>query len=213
MTERLEPVSAHADPIPRFGDRRRMRIGLLGGSFNPAHEGHRHVAEMAMRRLRLDQVWLLVSPGNPLKSDNGMAPFADRLTGAARIADGRRVVASGIEATFRTRYTVDTMQLLMRRFPAARFVWIMGADILEQLPRWRRWLDMVRRLAFVVLPRPSYSHRALAGHAAHRLRAKRRPAREAALLPGAAPGWVFLPGRQTAISATAIRQASEGPVP
>ena len=86
------------DPIPKFGDCRRMRIGLLGGSFNPAHEGHRHVAELAMRRLRLDQVWLLVSPGNPLKPTAGMAPFADRLASAARIADGRRVLASGTEA-------------------------------------------------------------------------------------------------------------------
>lgn len=188
-----------------------MRIGLLGGSFNPAHEGHRLVAELAMRRLRLDQVWLLVSPGNPLKPQDGMAPFAERLAGAGRIADGRRVVASGIEATLRTRYTVDTMRLLMQRFAAVRFVWIMGADILEELPRWRRWPDIVRRLAFVVLPRPSYSHRALAGQAAHRLRAERRPAREAALLPGDAPGWVFLPGRQTAVSATAIRRAAKDP--
>jgi nicotinate-nucleotide adenylyltransferase len=190
-----------------------MRVGLLGGSFNPAHEGHRLVAGLAMRRLRLDQVWLLVSPGNPLKPTTGMAPFADRLAAAARIADGRRILASGIEDAFRTRYTVDTMRLLIRRFPRTRFVWIMGADLLEQLPRWRRWTDIVRRLAFVVLPRPSYSHRALAGQAAHRLRAGRRPASEAVLLPGAAPGWVFLPGRQNAASATAIRRAAEGPVP
>jgi len=206
-------VTLSLDPIPKFGDRRRMRVGLLGGSFNPAHEGHRHVAELALRRLRLDQVWLLVSPGNPLKPTGGMAPLADRVAGAARIADGRRLVVSGIEAAFRTRYTVDTMRLLLLRFPGVQFVWIMGADILEQLPRWRQWNDIVRRLAFVVLPRPSYSHRALAGQAAHRLRAGRRPAREAPLLPGAAPGWVFLPGRQTAASATAIRQAAEGQVP
>lgn len=189
-----------------------MRVGLLGGSFNPAHAGHRHIAEMALKRLRLDQIWLLVSPGNPLKASNGMAPFAVRLAGAGAIGDGRRVVASGIEAAFGTRYTVDTMRVLLRRFPNARFVWIMGADILEQLPRWRRWGDIVQRLAFVVLPRPRYSNRALAGQAAHRLRAARRPAREAPLLPGAAPGWVFLPGRQNAISATAIRQAAEGSV-
>ena len=190
-----------------------MRVGLLGGSFNPAHAGHRHVAELAMRRLRLDQVWLLVSPGNPLKPAAGMAPLATRLAGAASIADGRRVVATAIEAAFRTRYTVDTMRQLVRRFPRVRFVWIMGADILQQLPHWRSWLDIARRVAFVVLPRPGYSHRALAGQAAHRLRAGRRPVSEAALLPGAAPGWVFLPGRQTAISATAIRRAAEGPVP
>jgi nicotinate-nucleotide adenylyltransferase len=201
-----------AEPIPRFGDRRRMRVGLLGGSFNPAHAGHRHLAELALRRLRLDQVWLLVSPGNPLKPRTGMAPLADRLAGAAAIGDRRRVLASGIEAAFRTRYTVDTLRQLLRRFPRVRFVWIMGADLLEQLPRWRRWRDIVRHLAFVVLPRPGYSHRALAGQAAHRLRAERRAAREAPLLPGAAPGWIFLPARQTAISATAIRQATEGTV-
>jgi nicotinate-nucleotide adenylyltransferase len=205
-------MGAAADPIPRFGDRRRMRVGLLGGSFNPAHAGHRHVAELALRRLRLDQVWLLVSPGNPLKARTGMAPFAQRLAGAARTGDGHRVVASGIEAAFHTRYTVDTMRVLLRRFPCVRFVWIMGADILVQLPRWRRWPDIVRRLAFVVLPRPGYTNRALAGLAAHRLRAARRPARQAPLLPGSAPAWAFLPGRQTAISATAIRQAAEGTV-
>ena len=141
-----------------------------------------------------------------------MAPFSDRLAGASRIAVGRRLVATGIEGALKKRYTVDTMRLLLRRFPNARFVWIMGADILEQLPRWRRWTDIVRRLAFVVLPRPRYSNRALAGQAAHRLRAERRPAREAPLLAGAAPGWLFLPGQQTAISATAIRQAAEGTV-
>jgi nicotinate-nucleotide adenylyltransferase len=205
MPDRIEPV-------PKFGDRRRTRVGLLGGSFNPAHEGHRHVAELALRRLRLDQVWLLVSPGNPLKSTAGMASFADRLASAARIGDGRRVVASGIEALFGTRFTVDTMRLLLRRFPLVRFVWIMGADILEQLPRWRRWADIVRWLAFVVFPRPCYNNRALAGQAAHRLGAWRRPGREALLLPGAAPGWAFLPSRQIAISASAIRKAVEGTV-
>src|ERR1700722_3728277 len=157
--------------IPRFGDRRRIRVGLLGGSFNPAHEGHRHVAELALRQLRLDQVWLLVSPGNPLKPIDGMAPLADRLAGAARIGDGRRVVATGVEAALGTRYTVDTLRVLLRRFPRARFVWIMGADILEQFPHWRRWMDIVCRLPLVVLPRPRYTNRALAGQAAHRLRA------------------------------------------
>jgi nicotinate-nucleotide adenylyltransferase len=198
--------------IPRFGDRRQIRVGLLGGSFNPAHEGHRHVAELALRQLRLDQIWLLVSPGNPLKPVDGMAPLVDRLAGAARIGDGRRVVATGIEAALGTRYTVDTLRVLLRRFPRVRFVWIMGADILEQFPHWRRWMDIARHLPLVVLPRPRYTNRALAGQAAHRLRAARRPVREAPLLPGAPPGWVFLPGRQTAVSATAIRQAAEGTV-
>lgn len=167
---------------------------------------------MALRRLRLDQVWLMVSPGNPLKPCVGMAPLAERLAGAQKIADGRRMLATGIEAAFRTRYTVDTLRLLLKRFANVRFVWIMGADILQQLPRWRRWQEITERLAFVVLPRPSYTYRALAGQAAHRLRAVRRPVREAVLLPGDSPGWAFLPGRQSALSATAIRQASEGTV-
>ena len=171
------------------------------------------MAELALRQLRLDQVWLLVSPGNPLKSREGMAPFFERLASASRIADGRRIVASGIEAAFSTRYTVDTMRFLLRRFPRAEFVWIMGADILVQLPRWRRWQAIVQYMPFVVLPRPNYSRRALAGQVAHRLRATRRPPREAALLPGAAPGWTFLPGRQNATSATIIRLAAKGTVP
>jgi nicotinate-nucleotide adenylyltransferase len=171
------------------------------------------VAQLARRRLRLDQVWLLVSPGNPLKPRDGMAPFRDRLASARGMTDGRRIVASGIEAALNTRYTVDTLRLLRRRFPRARFVWIMGADILEQLPRWRRWLDIVGLMPFVVLPRPNYNHRALAGLAARRLRTHRRPAAESVLLPGRAPGWVFLPERQNTLSATAIRQAAEGHVP
>ncbi|MFL5281825.1 MAG: nicotinate-nucleotide adenylyltransferase [Rhodopila sp.] len=201
------------DPLPRFGDRRRIRVGLLGGSFNPAHDGHRHVAEMARKRLRLDQVWLLVSPGNPLKPRAGMAPLAKRLATARRFAYGRRVLATGIEAEFGTRYTVDTLRALQLRFPRVRFVWIMGADILTQLPKWRRWLDITGRLAFVVLPRPGYTYPALAGQAAHRLGASRRPAREATLLPGRSPGWMFLPGPEIDLSATAIRQAAEGNVP
>jgi nicotinate-nucleotide adenylyltransferase len=162
--------------------------------------------------LRLDQVWLLVSPGNPLKPRDGMAPFAQRLAGAARIADGRRVVASGIEAVLGTRFTLDTLRLLRRLFPRVRFVWIMGADILVEMPRWRRWTEIAGLMPFAVLPRPDYNQRALAGQAAHRLRAARRVAREAPLLPGVAPGWVFLPVRQTAASATAIRNAAKGTV-
>lgn len=166
------------------------------------------MADLAIRRLRLDQVWLLVSPGNPLKPRKGMAPFAQRLASAAAIGDGRRIVATGLEAAFHTRYTVDTLRELMRRFPRVGFVWIMGADILQELPRWRRWLDIVRRVPFVVLPRPSYTHRALAGQAAHRLGRWRRPVRQARLLPNDPPGWAFLPARQNATSATAIRAAT-----
>ena len=104
--------------IPRYGHRHRLRVGLLGGSFNPAHEGHLHVARQAMTHLRLDQLWLMVSPGNPLKPTNGMAPFAQRLASAENIADGRRIIATDIEQRLGTRYTKDTMRALTRRFPA-----------------------------------------------------------------------------------------------
>jgi nicotinate-nucleotide adenylyltransferase len=191
-----------------------MRIGLLGGSFNPAHQGHRHVADLALRRLRLDQVWLMVSPGNPLKPVDGMAPFAERLASARRVADGRRLVATGIEAALATRYTVDTLRELRRRFPRACFVWLMGADNLHQLPRWRGWLAIARAMPFAVLPRPGYNNRALAGRAAKRLGSARLPARRASLLAGSrAPAWIFLPVPQHAASASAIRAAGKGEVP
>ena len=189
-----------------------MRVGLLGGSFNPAHAGHRHIAALALRRLRLDQVWLLVSPGNPLKPRDGMAPLAMRLAGARAIADGRRVVASAIEAMLGTRFTIDTLRLLLRRFPRVRFVWLMGADLLSQLPRWRRWEQMLRCIPVAVLPRPGYTRQALAGQAARRMRHARRRERAAATLPGEAPGWVLLTAPQNAVSATAIRAGTKGAV-
>ena len=190
-----------------------MRIGLLGGSFNPAHAGHRHIIELARHRLRLDQVWLLVSPGNPLKPERGMAPFAQRMASAQRIADGRRVIASAIETVFGTRYTIDTLRRLLRQFPRARFVWLMGADIVAQLPHWRRWLDFARRIPIAVLPRPGYNYRALSSRAAHRFARARWSARSAAALAErVAPAWVFLQAPQHAASATVIR-AIEGAEP
>jgi len=190
-----------------------MRIGLLGGSFNPAHAGHRHVIDLAQHRLRLDQVWLLVSPGNPLKPQFGMAPLAQRLASARGIADGRRVIASAIEAVFGTRYTIDTLRRLLRQFPRVRFVWLMGADILEEWPRWRRWVAFVRRVPLAVLPRPGHNLRALSSRAARRFAHARRTLRSAAVLSEqAAPAWVFLCGPQHAASATAIR-ATEGAMP
>lgn len=200
-----------------WGDRRRRRIGLLGGSFNPAHAGHLHVAHRVRRALRLDEVWLMVSPGNPLKPARGMAPFRDRLASAQRIADGRRIRATGIEAALGTRYSVETLRQLRRRFPRARFVFVIGADNLWQLPRWQGWRDIVAHTPVAVLPRPGWTRRALAGQAAHRLARHRR--RPAALLSGPACGhappayghapWCFVPAAEHAASATAIRAAMQ----
>ena len=182
-------------------------MGLLGGSFNPAHAGHRHVAEIALRRLQLDQVWLLVSPGNPLKPTTGMAPFADRLASARRLSRNPHILATGIESHLHTRYTVDTLRALKIRFPKVRFVWLMGADNLVQLPAWNEWLEIARLVPFAVLPRPTYNPRALAGQAARRLRPARLPDHSApALADRPPPAWVFLPVRQNHLSATAIRK-------
>jgi nicotinate-nucleotide adenylyltransferase len=201
------PVKPYTVTLPRFGDRRAIRIGILGGSFNPAHAGHLDLARVAMKRLRLQQVWLLVSPGNPLKQAAGMAPVAARLASARGIADGRRIIATDIERHLHTRYTIDTLRGLRRRFPRATFIWLMGADNLTQLPRWRGWLDIARHTPFAVMPRPTYNHRALAGQAARRLRAGRITAQHApALACSGASGWVFLGARQNPLSATQLRQ-------
>ena len=153
-----------------------------------------------------------MSPGNPLKPRAGMAPLAARLESARKIADGRRIVATGIEASLGTRYTADTLHALRRRFPRAQFVWVMGADNLEQLSRWRRWRDIAAAMPFAVIPRPTYNHRALASPAARGLRGSRRNACLAPALAGMAPpAWVFLPAPQNAASASAIRAARPGP--
>lgn len=159
-----------------------------------------------MRALRLDQVWLLVSPGNPLKPGTDMAAFADRLASARRIADGRRIVATAIEADLGTRRTADTMKQLKRRFPRARFVWLMGADNLAQLPRWHRWKRITGAMPMAVLPRPGTTRRALAGRAAHVLRHARIDACRATGLPGTRPpAWTWLPVRENPLSATELR--------
>ena len=158
MLDRAQLAPAGGAPS-RFGDRRRIAIGLLGGSFNPAHAGHEHIARQAMATLGLDQVWLLVTPGNPLKIRAGEAtPVELRLATARRLADGRRVLATDIERHLGTRFTRDTIRALQRRFPLARFVWLMGADSFRDFPRWRAWADIARAVPFAVFPRPSYNH-------------------------------------------------------
>src|SRR5262249_39765314 len=123
---------------------RHRRIGLLGGSFNPAHSGHLHISLLALQRLGLDEVWWLVSPQNPLKPAKGVAPSARRRGGAAALAGGRKGIrVSAIEATLGTTYTADTIRALRRRFPRTQFVWLMGGDNLVQLPRWQRWQEIV----------------------------------------------------------------------
>jgi nicotinate-nucleotide adenylyltransferase len=207
----VKPASAlcrHA-PLPVWGDGRRGAIGILGGSFNPAHEGHRHIALAALKRLGLSAVWLMVSPGNPLKPTDGMGAFADRLASARVIAGGHpRIVPTDIEARIGTRYTRQTLSVLRRRFRRARLVWLMGADNQVQIPRWQGWRRIFDMLPVVVFPRPGWTRAALAGLATRRMARARKPASAAKAIPTmAAPAWVFLPGREHPASATMIRAA------
>lgn len=182
-------------------------IGLLGGSFNPAHGGHLHISRLALDRLRLDEVWWLVSPQNPLKPLAGMAPLARRLEAARKVAAGEgRIRVTDIERELATSYTVDTLEALAGRFPAARMVWIMGADNLVQLPRWKGWRTLFRNVPIAVFARPKYSSRALSGRAARRFAAARvRETRAAKLVDMKPPAWVFMRTPMVADSASRIR--------
>lgn len=169
------------------------------------------MAERARSALGLDEVWLLVSPGNPLKAVAGMAPFPVRFSSAARIADGRRFRAVALEHVWGTRFTRDTLILLRRKFPRAHFVWLMGADVLAELSKWRRWEDVIRSVPFAVLPRPGFTRAALAGRVARRFAAFRLPRHAGKLLKAQKPpAWVFLAGPENPASASAIRATRRG---
>ena len=178
-------------------------IGLLGGSFNPAHEGHRHLSLEALKRLRLHQVWWLVSPQNPLKPARGMASLERRLERARQVARHPRIRVSDLERRLGTRYTVDTLRALRRRFRGLRFVWLMGADNLSQIPGWKGWTEIFRLTPIAVFDRPPYARDALAGRAAQAFRhARVAPG----LIAGAEPpAWAFVRMKPHPASATAIR--------
>lgn len=185
------------------------RIGLMGGSFNPAHGGHRFVALQALRALNLDEVWWLVSPGNPLKEAAGdMAPYAARVDSARAVARHAPIRVSTVEAKLGTRYTVDLLEKLPRLYPKRRFVWIMGADNLGGFHRWKRWRDIARAVPIAVVARPGYDGDALASPAMGWLRRAVRPAGQARRWDEwRLPGLVLLRFRPDRRSATGIRAA------
>jgi nicotinate-nucleotide adenylyltransferase len=183
-----------------------MRVGLLGGSFNPAHVGHCRISAIALNRLGLDAVWWLVSPQNPLKPVAGMPRMEERAAAARTMARDPRITVSMIEAQLGTSFTADTLRALHQRFGAMRFVWLMGADNLSQIPRWRHWRGIFENTPVAVFARPSYSFRAIAGRAASVFAAARQPADGAARLADCVPpAWVFLWDAHEASSATALR--------
>ncbi len=185
------------------------RTGLLGGSFNPAHRGHRGITLAAIRALDLDEAWWLVSPGNPLKAGApDMAPFAARLASARRMARRAPIRASDIEVRLGTRYTLDTLRKLRRRYPKRRFIWLMGADNLAQFDRWRGWREIARTMPIAVIARPGYDDDALASVAMGWLRRFQRPADQASdWTTWRLPALVLLHFRPDPTSATAARAA------
>jgi nicotinate-nucleotide adenylyltransferase len=179
---------------------------MFGGSFNPPHEAHLAVSRLAMRRLGLDRVWWLVTPGNPLKDTRALPPLADRIKAARHVAAHPRIDVTDLEAAIGTRFTADTIAWLTQRFPAVRFVWIMGADNLAQFDRWQNWRAIAEAVPIAVVDRFGASYAATSSPSAQALvnaRIRERDARS--LADRRPPAWVYLHGLKSSLSSTAIR--------
>ncbi|MBS0408469.1 MAG: nicotinate-nucleotide adenylyltransferase [Proteobacteria bacterium] len=184
-----------------------MKVGLYGGSFNPAHEGHAHVAETALRRLGLDRVIWLVSPQNPLKPSHETDALTRRLWGALRYAEGPSMIVSDAETRLGSQYTIDTLRALKARFPGVHFVWIMGADSLATFHRWRGWTQIMRTTPVAVVSRPWIALKSRFSPAARRFSHARIPSAAARTLPfRKPPAWVYLRGPLHFASSTALRR-------
>ncbi|HET7851724.1 MAG TPA: nicotinate-nucleotide adenylyltransferase [Methyloceanibacter sp.] len=191
-----------------------MRIGLLGGSFNPAHAAHRHISLAALKRLGLDQVWWLVSPGNPLK-DAGQAPDLEaRIATARAVARHPKIVVTGFEAARRSAYTIDTIRFLRRRHPTVDFVWLMGADNLASFHRWRAWEELFSLVPIAVLDRPGYRLKARASKAAQRFAYAALDETDTRGLAGMEPpAWTLLTLPLSSLSSTRLRGGEEAAPP
>ncbi|WP_375415023.1 nicotinate-nucleotide adenylyltransferase [uncultured Bradyrhizobium sp.] len=194
--------TSHEIPLHADG----MRIGLLGGSFNPPHAAHRAISQFAIKRLKLDRVWWLVTPGNPLKEAASYHDLNARADAARKMADDPRIDVSCLESVIGTRYTEDTISYLRRRCSGAHFVWIMGADNLAQFHHWQNWRRIASEVPMAVIDRPPQGFRALAAPAARALARYRIAERDAGgLARRRAPAWVFLTGLKSSLSSTGLR--------
>jgi nicotinate-nucleotide adenylyltransferase len=183
-----------------------MRIGLFGGTFDPPHQAHLAASLLALKRLKLDRVWWLVTPGNPLKNTRGLAPLPARIAAARTLTSHPRIDITGLEAVIKTRYTYDTILWLLARCPGVRFVWIMGADNLRSFHRWQKWRKITELVPIVVIDRLGPSLYAAASPAGNVLARYRIPEYNAASLPDRkAPIWAFLHGLKSPLSSTALR--------
>lgn len=186
-----------------------MRVGLFGGSFNPAHEGHAHVAETAVQRLDLDRVVWLVSPQNPLKDARDSAPLDQRMASARTAAVGPAMTVSDFENRIGVWWTIDTLRALTARHPGVRFVWLMGSDNLATFHKWRGWTDIMRLMPVAVIARPGSLLDSRTSPAAARFARARLPSDQARLLPDMqAPAWTYLTAPLNHRSSTAIREAA-----
>lgn len=204
LNTQSQPVIWRMNPLalPRSAH---VKIGLLGGSFNPAHEGHRQISLDVWRALGLRAVWWLVSPQNPLKSKAGTPPVPVRLAACEQLLrQTPQLVPTDIETRMRTQYTLHTLRKLKARWPAVQFVWVMGADNLAQFHRWKCWRQMAKMVPMVVVDRAPFSHHCLRNRAALTLASTRRPAR--ALTQKKQGVWTILFGRRYAQSSTALRK-------
>lgn len=187
-----------------------MCIGLYGGSFNPAHEGHRHVAQTALKRLELDQVWCMVTPGNPLKDNDTLPSQQRRMAQTAQVMDHPAIKVTGFEATIGTRYSAQTIRYLQARRPQIRFVWLMGADNLHLFHHWRHWQDIFLQIPIAIIDRPSYSLSPLYAKAAQHFAPWRIAEAKARHLPRTkSPAWTFLYGPRSSLSSTSLRNAAK----
>lgn len=187
----------------------RARIGLLGGSFNPAHAGHRLISEMALKQLKLDKVWWLVSPGNPIKSHDNLASLKDRVKLAEDISNHRQIEITSFESSLPTSYTAQTIKFLNRRYPSVNFVWLMGADNLMTFHHWQHWQDIFMSVPIAVFDRPGYRLKAMASPAAHRFASFKLSQDASASLSNAkTPAWSYLTHRLSHLSSTALRHRS-----
>jgi nicotinate-nucleotide adenylyltransferase len=185
-------------------------IGLLGGSFNPPHIAHRLISEVALKRLGLDKVWWVVSPGNPLKKRNETAPLAERLKLCRAMATNPHIVITDFEADLPSPYTASTLAFLKARSPLVRFVWIMGADNLATFHHWARWREILTMVPVIVVDRPGWRMKALASKAARAFAKSQKPEADAALVPHMPPpAWTFLTGPLSHSSSTAIRNRTK----
>ena len=184
----------------------RQTIGLMGGSFNPAHSGHRLISELAIKRLRLNKVWWLVSPQNPLKSSAGMASINERVQNAVKVSRNPRIKVMTVESSLNTQYTVDLLKILAKRFSSARFIWIMGADNLLQFSEWKNWEEITSLVRIAIFDRPNFSLKSLAADMPRRFSGNRLREREGLLLKyKKPPAWIFFHSNLNYISATKIR--------